>query len=153
MFGEAFVKASLFGSNAWALSQLCAPEESAGLVQLSAAAAFSGFVSSFVLNPIERIKILMQSNKGMYSSEIDCTMKVIRNDGVGGLLLRGLDGMMIREIPGCIVYLLTYSLMMNSIAPVLFGPAASFISGASAGVCAWYVLVIVYDYTLLPHIT
>jgi solute carrier family 25 (mitochondrial carnitine/acylcarnitine transporter), member 20/29 len=137
MVGEAFVKAALFGSNSWLLSELCVPGESASLLQLTLAAAFSGFVSSFVLNPIERIKILMQGNKGIYSSEIDCAAKVISNDGIGGLLLRGLDGMMIREIPGCIVYLLTYSLLMNSFAPIAFGPAASFFSGASAGVCAW----------------
>ena len=137
MVGEAFVKAALFGSNSWLLSQLCIPGESASLWQLSLAAAFSGFVSSFVLNPIERIKILMQGNQGLYLSEIDCAAKVIKNDGIGGLLLRGLDGMMIREIPGCLVYLLTYSLLMNSFAPIVFGPAASFFSGASAGVCAW----------------
>jgi solute carrier family 25 (mitochondrial carnitine/acylcarnitine transporter), member 20/29 len=96
----------------------------------------SGLISSFVLNPIERVKILMQGDKS-YTSEVDCVSKIVSSDGVGGLLLRGIDGMLIREVPGCVVYLLTYSSLMNGFAPAIFGPAASFFCGACAGVGAW----------------
>ena len=102
MIGEAFVKASLFGSNYWALSYLTQDStDPPSILTLSLAAAFSGVVSSFVLNPIERVKILMQADKsGKYSSELDCATQVIQKDGVFGLLTRGLDGMIIRELPG-----------------------------------------------------
>ena len=102
MIGEAFVKASLFGSNYWALSYLTQDSTyPPSILTLCLAAAFSGVVSSFVLNPIERVKILMQADKsGKYSSELDCASQVIRRDGVFGLLTRGLDGMIIRELPG-----------------------------------------------------
>lgn len=102
MAGEAFVKASLFGSNAWALSVLNPESLDPSLLQLTLAAAFSGVVSSFVLNPIERVKILMQADTtGQYSSELDCVGKVLRTDGPAGFLTRGLDAMLVREVPGC----------------------------------------------------
>lgn len=143
MIGEAFVKASLFGSNSWALSKIA---EVSGLesyshpsfLQLSAAAAFSGFASSFVLNPIERVKILMQADKcSTYTTELDCISTVIRNDGLTGLIFRGLDAMMVREIPGCTVYFLVYTLLMSSPLTSVAGPTSAFISGAAAGILAW----------------
>ena len=102
MIGEAFVKASLFGSNYWALSVLTHDStDSPSILILCLAAAFSGVVSSFVLNPIERVKILMQADQsGRFKSELDCVAQVISKDGVTGLLTRGLDGMIIRELPG-----------------------------------------------------
>jgi hypothetical protein len=91
MVGEAFVKATLFGTNAWALSFF---SDSPSIWQLIIAAAFSGVISSFVLNPIERVKVLMQANKS-YTSEIDCITQVVQKDGVTGLLSRGLSGKII----------------------------------------------------------
>eukprot|EP01036_Dinobryon_divergens_P035495 gene35495-46001_t len=142
MFGQAFVKATLFGSNTFALVQLSnllhANIESPTFIQLCLAAAFSGFISSFVLNPIERVKILMQADEsGTYKSEIDCIQKVLQKDGISGLLLRGLDGMMAREIPGCTVYLVAYSLLVNSVIASTAGNAAPFLCGGAAGVLAW----------------
>lgn len=109
MIGEAFVKASLFGSNYWALSVLTHDSaDSPSIVILCLAAAFSGVVSSFVLNPIERVKILMQADQSnRFKSELDCASQVISKDGLSGLLTRGLDGMIIRELPGCVFMLLT----------------------------------------------
>jgi len=142
MLGEAFVKATLFGSNAWALSQLVAFSHagSPSLWHYIAAAAFSGFVSSFVLNPIDRVKILIQTNASKTKmSELSVINEVIRKDGFANLLFLGLDAMLLREIPGCIFYFLTYSLLMKySPLPDMLGTTvSSFLSGASAGVCAW----------------
>lgn len=141
MIGEAFVKATLFGSNAFALMLLSsiAHTSSPTLWELALAAAFSGVVSSFVLNPIERVKVLMQADtEGQFTSEIDCIQKVIRSDGIFGLLTRGLDAMLIREVPGCTFYFLVYSLLKASILTQIIGDSsAAFVSGAAAGVCAW----------------
>lgn len=139
MVGEAFVKATLFGANAWALSVLCPSLQDAtpSLLQLTLAAAFSGVVSSFVLNPIERVKVLMQADAS-YTSEWDCISQVVKKDGVAGLLVRGLSGMLAREIPGCVVYFVLYTLLRTSALPSLIGAGpASFLSGAAAGVGAW----------------
>ena len=144
MSGEAFVKATLFGSNVFALSILTRmgndiDHNSPTFIQLCLASAFAGFVSSFVLNPIERVKILMQADKaGTYSSEWDCIQKIINQDGISGLLFRGLDGMMAREIPGCVVYFVAYSLLVNSIISSWLGSDITpFICGGAAGVLAW----------------
>jgi len=142
MLGQAFVKAVLFSSNAFALQQLTSLSntdiQAATFVQLCLAAAFSGLVSSFVLNPIERVKILMQADQsGTYASEVDCIGKVLAQDGLSGLLLRGLDGMLAREIPGATVYFVAYSLLVHSALASYVGPAAPFLCGGMAGVLAW----------------
>lgn len=137
MVGEAFVKATLFGANSWALSLLCPDDVIPSIWELTVAAAFSGVVSSFVLNPIERVKVLMQANQS-YTSELDCIRQVVQKDGVTGLMVRGLSGMLAREIPGCIVYFLLYTLLRTSSLPEYVGTGpASFLSGAAAGVGAW----------------
>jgi solute carrier family 25 (mitochondrial carnitine/acylcarnitine transporter), member 20/29 len=100
---------------------------------------FAGFVTSFLVNPIERIKILMQSDKtGVYKSEIDCAVKVIREDGLKGLLVRGLDATLAREIPGYGLYFVAYSLLMQSSVGLALGPTFSpLVCGAAAGCLSW----------------
>lgn len=59
MFGQIFIKASAFASYSWALTQLVnlsgggEIDVTPSIIQLCLAAAFSGLVSSFVINPIE----------------------------------------------------------------------------------------------------
>lgn len=94
MLAQAFIKSAAFGSNAWALSEISdyfhLDESHAPLIALAFAAAFSGFVTSFVVNPVERIKVLMQADETKrYSSELDCAAKVVAQDGVQGLIFRG----------------------------------------------------------------
>ena len=98
-----------------------------------------GFVTSFLVNPIERIKILMQSDKdGQYKSEIDCAIKVIKEDGLKGLLVRGLDATLAREIPGYGLYFVVYSLLMTSVVGITLGPNFSpLVCGAAAGCLSW----------------
>ena len=84
------------------------------LIQLVLAAGFAGFVTSFLVNPIERIKILMQADyKGEYSSELDCAGKVLEQDGLSGLCVRGLTATIAREVPGYGMYFVFYSLLMR----------------------------------------
>jgi solute carrier family 25 carnitine/acylcarnitine transporter 20/29 len=106
---------------------------------LCAAAAFSGFVASFFVNPIERIKILMQADKkGEYTSEVDCASKVLKRDGVKGLAIRGLDATLAREIPGYGLYFAVYSLLMQGPVGLALGPTfSSLVCGAAAGCISW----------------
>ena len=120
-----------------------------------------GFVTSFLVNPIERIKILMQSDKnGQYSSEIDCAVKVIQQDGLKGLLVRGLDATLAREIPGYGLYFVCYSLLMTSAVGVTLGPNLSpLVCGAAAGCLSWIpvfpfdVVKTYVQYVLIAFIT
>ena len=46
--------------------------------------------------------------------------------------------MLAREIPGCVVYFVLYTLLRTSMLPTIVGDGpASFLSGAAAGVGAW----------------
>jgi solute carrier family 25 carnitine/acylcarnitine transporter 20/29 len=100
---------------------------------------YTGFIASFLVNPIERIKILMQSDKeGKYRSEIDCALKVITKDGWKGLMVRGLDATLAREIPGYGLYFVVYSLLMQSTFGLALGPNFSpLVCGAAAGCLSW----------------
>ena len=60
--GQAFIKSVAFASNDWALqhtSQLA----TSNFVSLVCAAMFAGFVTSFLVTPIERVKIILQAKK------------------------------------------------------------------------------------------
>lgn len=74
---------------------------------------------------------------GIYSSYIDCAAKVLAQDGITGLIFRGIDATMAREIPGNAVYFVVYALFVNSIFGDLVGPAAPFLGGAAAGIFSW----------------
>ena len=138
MFGQAFIKALAFSSNNWALTYL-EHDNAPSLEVLITAAAFSGFVTSFLVNPIERIKILMQAdNQGIYKNELDCMRQIIQQDGMKGLLGRGLDATLAREVPGYGLYFVAYSLLIQSeIGLVLGQTVAPLICGAAAGCISW----------------
>eukprot|EP00607_Mallomonas_marina_P002868 CAMPEP_0182428432 /NCGR_PEP_ID=MMETSP1167-20130531/23024_1 /TAXON_ID=2988 /ORGANISM="Mallomonas Sp, Strain CCMP3275" /LENGTH=245 /DNA_ID=CAMNT_0024611355 /DNA_START=327 /DNA_END=1067 /DNA_ORIENTATION=+ len=142
MFGEAFVKATLFGANAFALNKIAAFSHmnvaSLPFFELCLAAAFSGAVASILITPIERVKILMQSDKtGKYSSELDCLQQVLAKDGLIGWLTRGLDGTVIRELPATMIYFGLYSVLIHSTVGEMLGPVAPLLCGGVAGTLSW----------------
>ena len=81
----------------------------------------------------------MQSDKnGIYQSSVDCALKVIRKDGLKGLLIRGLDATLAREIPGYGLYFVVYSVLMTSAFGLALGPNfAPLVCGAAAGCLSW----------------
>lgn len=139
MIGQAFVKGSAFSANNYALNYLTNDPLTASLTELILAAFFAGFVSSFFVNPIERIKILMQADsKNSYKNEIDCAIKVLRADGLAGFVFRGLSATLSREIPGFGLYFVAYSLFKTSLLTVL--PSSlplPLVCGALAGIASW----------------
>ncbi len=142
MLAQAFIKSAAFGSNAWALNELASflgfDPSKPDLIMLALAAAFSGFATSFIVNPIERIKILMQADdSNSYSSEIDCATKVLAQDGLQGLVFRGIDATLIREVPGYALYFIVYSVLINTDISHSLGFYAPLVCGATAGVSSW----------------
>ena len=138
MIGQSLYIASAFSANTWALTQLVESGVSPSIYQLCLAGAFGGLVASFVINPIERIKIQMQTGMcDAYGNSYDCLIQTIRSDGVLGLFFRGIDATLLREVPGYALYFLVYSYLSQQASGVIDPMLASLICGASAGAISW----------------
>eukprot|EP00960_Hanusia_phi_P044285 756559-Hanusia_phi.AAC.1 len=141
MVGQAFIKAVAFSANSAALDAEKMTSSFASLsplAQLTCAALFSGFVTSFLVNPIERIKIMCQAaEKGTYSSELECARTIIGSDGMKGFLFRGLGPTILRETPSYGIYFVIYSQLMNQQVLQDLGIFAPLVAGAVSGCACW----------------
>ena len=107
-------------------------------LSLLAAACYAGFVTSFFVTPIERVKLMLQASS-IYENEIDCLQSIIniKEEGLPGLVTRGLDATLAREIPGYGIYFLLYGLLTNTTTVDSLGAAAPLVLGALAGMVSW----------------
>ena len=141
MAGQAIIKACAFWSNRFALDFLVQGRASASLVELALAAGFCGFVTSFVVNPIERIKVILQSkvNTNIGSDNYwRCFLDVLSTDGLSGLMFRGIEATLLREIPGYGFYFFAYQVLKLSPLAEALGPSwAALVCGALAGMISW----------------
>jgi len=96
MAGQALIKGVVFLAYDVAKARLPATALGLGL-----AAAFSGAVGSLVVTPVERLKVVMQAaSQGDFAGGgVDCLRTIVAEDGVGGLLSRGLGATFLREVP------------------------------------------------------
>ncbi len=88
----ALIKSVAFSANASANSYLHIHFASISPVLcLLIAACYSGFVTSFLVTPIERVKVLLQASD-TYKNELDCLTSIVKSDpnGVFGLFSKGL---------------------------------------------------------------
>jgi len=136
MVGQAIIKATAFSTNAMILNYLsknwaCLSSTSSLLL----AACTAGFVTSFLVSPIERIKVMMQvSNK--YKNEFDCLNAIVKTEGWYGLLSRGLGTTLARETPSYGIYFFIYGWLSQLEIASSFGNVAPLIFGALSGM-AW----------------
>jgi solute carrier family 25 carnitine/acylcarnitine transporter 20/29 len=152
--GKALIKAVSFSSNNFALFMLQTfpPVSESALVQqylppssplqLFVAACFAGFVSSFTVNPIERIKVLMQASSHTIGNEIfalQLIVQVLKVEGWKGLLGRGLGATIAREVPAVTINFFIYELLSETYtAKDVLGPFLSpIIFGALSGMACW----------------
>lgn len=133
---SALIKSIAFSANASAFAFLQDSYSLPGVAALLIAACFSGFVTSFLVTPIERIKVLLQSSNA-YKNEIDCFQKVIKVEGVVGIFTRGLGPTLAREIPSYGIYFLIYGLLMQLPLATQLGTLAPLIFGAVTGCASW----------------
>ena len=152
MIGQALIKSVAFSANALALESLTdfnwdsiglgevigTPEQhaviSTSFLTLILAASFAGFVTSFLVTPVERVKVMMQAqstNDAAYANELECIKAVLRSEGFLGLFSRGLGPTLAREVPSYAIYFVVYGLLVHtSIAENNLGAAAPLVCGA-----------------------
>lgn len=137
MAGESVIKAVAFTSNALALANIEASSPSSAgpsALALFVSACFAGMMAAFVVAPVERIKVVMQSSpKGAFKDEWDCARTILHEQGVRGLV-HGLDATLARDIPGYGFYFAIYG-MLNQHCDI--GPLSPILFGATAGSASW----------------
>jgi lipoprotein signal peptidase len=151
MIGQGILKSVAFTANSIALRFLhgrLSPSTNKW-TSLLLAAAFAGFITSFLTVPFERIKVMMQAQQKQttnnnhnkndkikyYSNEIDCLRAIIRNEGISGSMVRGLGTTLAREVPSFVIYFVFYAVLMQS--KILTRSFAPLIGGALAGCACW----------------
>ncbi|CAB1109297.1 unnamed protein product [Ectocarpus sp. CCAP 1310/34] len=164
MVGTGIIKAAVFGG--YGLCQALVrrgtgkDNEELNLVDLGVAAMGSGLVGSFVVTPVERIKVVMQAALssapssssplaaragGGYANAWGCARGLVAERGLRRGLYAGLGPTLLREVPGYAFYFATYEACKrvllgkgsgedSSRGPVLLKTA---VSGALAGIAAW----------------
>ena len=152
MAGQAIIKSVAFSTNELAFGVLMNNNNhDASLLGVSSgtttssfgmlilAAGFSGFVTSFLVAPVERVKVMMQAQQQSsvtYTNELECIQAVLKQEGWNGLFLRGLGPTMLREVPSYAIYFVVYRVLMNSFEENL-GSAAPLLCGAISGCACW----------------
>ena len=146
MAGQALIKALAFSANTYALNQLNTSAYVAehsdmipGVFILILAAAFSGFVTSFVVAPVERVKVMMQAQSGpdAYANELECINAVLKKEGIGGLMGRGLSTTIAREVPSYCIYFVVYGVLMSTSLFIWMDKLAPLVAGALSGMACW----------------
>lgn len=154
MLGQALIKAIQFATKEMTVMWLSRYSTiSSKVLKLLIGGIISGLVSSFVVSPVELLKIRMQAQNKMatknnddntiqtliYKNEIDCAQWVIKNEGLLSLCTHGLWITIIREIPSFAIYFAVYGwLQHTSLATRLGYHIAPLIFGAIAGWAMWF---------------
>lgn len=133
MVGQAVIRAVSFTTNAAVIDYLQRFGELDSSTIMVLAAFSAGVTSSFVVTPIERIKVLMQSNPDAYSDELQCIQAVLEKDGLIGLLTRGLGISLLREVPSVGLSFVIYATMMQMGMASMLGSVAPLVFGAISG--------------------
>lgn len=165
MIGQALIKSIAFSSNGFALGVLndsnllgvasslgsSGVEEMGGtaggaegavaatpFMALILAASFSGFVTSFIVAPVERVKVMMQAQQNsLYANELECIQAVLANEGWTGLFSRGLGPTLAREVPAYAIYFVVYGVLMQTPTAEALGGVAPLLCGAISGCACW----------------
>jgi len=93
------------------------------LLELCLCGGGAGAVQSFVRAPIEQIKIVMQARNKPgttlppYRGTFECLTEVIRTEGIGKGLYRGLSATIGREVPQYAMYYPVYELTKRAMTP------------------------------------
>ena len=140
MLGQALIKGALFFVYGAVRDALARTALGLSTLSLCLAAATSGAVGSFVITPVERVKCVMQAKAaGTFVNPLACIAELVSRDGVGGLAFRGLGATILREMPACTLYFVTYDLSKAALlaSGALSRTASLLLAGAFAGAMSW----------------
>jgi len=136
MVGQSPIYATVFASKTAAIQTLNEyAEYLPSIVTLTLAACYAGFIATFVVVPVERVKVLMQTSSE-YKNEWECVQAILNSEGLTGLFRRGLGITLLREVPGYGIYFVVYDVMMQTWGSSL-GVVAPLVFGAIAGMLSW----------------
>lgn len=109
--------------------------------------AMAGLTSSFVRGPAERLKTVQQTAEmaggglpDRYQNTLRTMASLVREHGVARGLFTGTGATVVREVPQCAVYFLTYDGIRNACEKVVgreHATAGIVLAGGSAGVAQW----------------
>ena len=108
--------------------------------EVALAGAFSAIPQTAVAAPMERIKVVLQSQgeNPKYKGPLDVVGKLYAEGGVRSIF-RGTFATLARDVPGSAAYFAAYELSKKSLTPA--GQEASFLqiltAGGIAGMCMW----------------
>ncbi|KAJ3242488.1 carnitine transporter [Chytriomyces hyalinus] len=117
------------------------------LLEFAFAGGFSGFVTTGVTTPMERIKVILQTQdqvKGgvKYKGMMDAGVGVFKEGGLGGLY-RGTIATMARDVPGSAAYFVAYEyfyrLLKKEGQSISVG--ATLFAGGMSGVAMWSIAI------------
>jgi solute carrier family 25 carnitine/acylcarnitine transporter 20/29 len=142
-----------FAINFWSYDMACRTirertnvdnAERLSISQISLAGAFSGVALASIVGPSERIKCLMQVNKGKYNGFNDCFRKVYKEGGLKSVF-RGTGSAVLRDVPGNAAYFATYEFLRRTSCelegrqePSITG---TLLAGGFAGVANWIIAI------------
>ena len=119
-------------------------DEEMSLGQVAMAGGFSGVPLAAIFGPTERIKCLMQVDKGKYNGFLDCFFKVYQDGGIRSVF-RGTMTTALRDVPGNAAYFGTYEFIKRLSCKLEGREKASIIgtllAGGSAGIANWVVAI------------
>jgi solute carrier family 25 carnitine/acylcarnitine transporter 20/29 len=114
------------------------------LKQATLAGAFSGIPLALIFGPTERIKCLMQVDKGKYNGFFDCASQVYKEGGFRSVT-KGTFSTAFRDVPGNAAYFGSYE-YVKQLSCELEGRekasiAGTLLAGGCAGVGNWIVAI------------
>jgi hypothetical protein len=142
--GQAVIKAAAFSANDYFLNLIRASSHATGgATDLILAAMLSGLLTSFLVTPVERVKIILQSSKGQ-GTELQVLRNILRTpNGLSNLMFQGLLPTIFREVPSYGIYFVTFRVLMDGGLGAALGGggggggAAALVCGALSGVACW----------------
>ena len=111
------------------------------------AGGFSAIPTTVLMAPSERIKCLLQTNKGKYSGFMDCAAAVYKEGGIQSVY-RGTTATLMRDIPGSVAWFGVYEWAKRAFMKAQgiedmsrLSPLAVLTAGGLAGMACWSVSI------------
>ncbi|KAI3647423.1 hypothetical protein MP228_007644 [Amoeboaphelidium protococcarum] len=128
------------------------PADPLTLSQVSFAGGFSAVPTTFLMTPIERIKVILQTQGSSTAGSSAVVLKgpgdvvkhLMKTGGVSSLY-RGFGATLLRDVPGSVAYFATYEIAKEKLskksADGQLDKAAILFSGGLAGVMNWAIAI------------